>query len=81
MLVVHGAGRPSKILQDRYMGYITFKTRFSFKKHKKSGAHLMATEPACVKSGFWGKFMLLLGGNSVGDEDTLPYCNLRFDCC
>ena len=46
MVVVHGARRPSKILQDRYLAklmartrisfficYIAFKTRISFKKH------------------------------------------------
>ena len=46
MFVVHGASRPSKILQDRYLAelmarkrisvvicYIPFKTRISFKKH------------------------------------------------
>ena len=55
MLVVHGASRPSKILQDRYLAklmarrrisfaicYITFKTRISFEEHMKRGAHLLA---------------------------------------
>ena len=50
MLVVHGAGGPSKILEDRYLAklmahrwisysicYNTFKTRLSFKEHMKSG--------------------------------------------
>ena len=48
MLVVHGASRPLKVLQDRYLAkliacrwisfvicYIAFKTRIIFKKHMK----------------------------------------------
>ena len=40
MVVVHGSGRPSKILQDRYLArfvicLIAFKTRISFMKHMK----------------------------------------------
>ena len=55
MLMVHGACCPLKIWQDRYLAkliahrrisfaifYKTFKTRFSFKEHLKSGAHLLA---------------------------------------
>ena len=55
MLVVHGASRPSKILQDRYLAklmarrwisfvicYIAFKSRISFEEHMKMGAHLLA---------------------------------------
>ena len=55
MLVVHGASRLSKILQDIYLAklvahrsisfaicYITFKTRINFKEHMKRGAHLLA---------------------------------------
>ena len=86
MLVVNGACLTSKILQDRYLAklmarkrigfaicYITFKTRFSFKEHMKSGAHLLAPGPAGVKVGFMGEFILFLGGISVaGDEDTFP---------
>ena len=85
MLLVHGAGRPLEVLQDRYLAklmartrisfaicYITFKMRFSFKENIKSGAHLLVPKPAAVKSRFVGKFMLLLDGISVGDEDTFP---------
>ena len=85
MLVVHRAGRPSKILQDRYLAklmarrriifaicYITIKTKFSFKEHMKSGSHLLAPRTAGVKARFVEEFMLLLDGNSVGDEDTFP---------
>ena len=85
MLVVHGAGRPSKILQNRYLAklmacrrmsfaicYITFKTRISFKEHMKSGTHLLAPGPAGVEGRFMGEFMLLLDGISMGDEDTFP---------
>ena len=56
MLVIHGASRPSKILQDRYLAklmagrrisfaicYVTFKTRISFKEHMNRGAHLLAS--------------------------------------
>ena len=52
--------------------YITFKTRFSFKKHIKSGTNLLATGPAGVKGGFVWEFMLLLDGCSGGDEDSFP---------
>ena len=58
ILVVHGASRPSKILQYRYLAklmahrricfaicYITFKTRISFKEHMKRGAHMLAPVP------------------------------------
>ena len=73
MLVVHGASRPSKILQDRYLAklmarrrtsfaicYITFKTRIRFKEHLKKGAHLRAPGPASVEDGFVKDLMLLL---------------------
>ena len=66
MLVAHGAGCQSKILQDRYLARlkaggwiscficpITFKTRFSFKEHMKSSGHLLATGPGGV--GFVGE--------------------------
>ena len=52
--------------------YITFKTRFSFKEHMKSGDHLLAPGTAGVEGGFEGEFMLLLHGISVGDENTFP---------
>ena len=55
MLVIHGASRPFKILQDIYLAklmalrrisfairYITFKMRISFKEHMKRDAHLLA---------------------------------------
>ena len=64
MLVVHGASCPLKILQDRYLAklmarrrisfvicYIAFKTRISFKKHMKRGAHLLAPGPEDVEGG------------------------------
>ena len=73
MLVIHGASRPSKILQDIYLAklmarrrisfaicYITFKTRISFTEHMKRG----------VKGGFVREFMLLLDGISVGGQST-----------
>ena len=78
MLVVHGASRPLKILQDRYLAklmarrrisfvirYIAFKTRISFKKPMKRGAHLLAPGPEDVKGRFVREFMLLLDGISV----------------
>ena len=68
MLVAHGAGCQSEIQQDIYLARlkagrwiscvicpITFKTRFSFKEHMKSGGHLLATGPAGVKSRFVGE--------------------------
>ena len=83
MLVVHGASRPSKILQDRYLAklmassrisfvicYIAFKTRIVFKKHMKRGAHLLAPGPEDVKGGFVRDFMLLLDGISVVGQNT-----------
>ena len=83
MLVVHGASRLSKILQDKYLSklmargkisfvicYIAFKPRISFNKHMKRGAHLMAPEPEDVKVGFVREFMLLLVGISVGGQST-----------
>ena len=42
------------------------KTRISIKKRMKRGAHLLASRPADVESGFVRKFMLLLDGISVG---------------
>ena len=85
MLVVHGASRPSNILQDRYLAklmarrwiscavhYITFMTRFSFKELMKSGAYLLANGPAGVKVMIGWEFMLVLDISSVGDEDTFP---------
>ena len=69
MLVVHGASRPSKILQDRYLAklmarritsfaicYITLKTMISFKEHMKKGAHLLASGPASVEPQLEGQF-------------------------
>ena len=83
MLVVYEASRPSKILQDRYLAklmarrrtsfaiyYITFKTRISFKKHMKKGAHLLVPGPASVEVGFVRELMLLLDGLSVGGQRT-----------
>ena len=77
MVVVHGASRPSKILQDRYLAklmarrrisfvicYIAFKTRISFKKHMKRGAHLLAPGPEDVEGGLVREFMLLLDGTN-----------------
>ena len=96
MLMVHGAGRPSQIIQDRYLAslmawrwiscnncYITFNTKFSFKEHMKSGAHLLVTGTAGVNGGSMGEVMLLLGRSSVGEWQHIPckYCDLRFDCC
>ena len=46
--------------------YITFKTRFSFKEHMKSGANLLKNEPAGDKGRFFEEFMLLLDGRSGG---------------
>ena len=83
MLVIHGAGRPSKILQDIYQAklmarrrisfaicYITFKTRISFKEHMKRGAHLLTPGPAGVEGRFVREIMLLLDGTSVGGQIT-----------
>ena len=52
--------------------YIIFKTRFSFMEHIRNPAHLLAPEPAGVKGGSVGEFMLLLDGISVVDEETVP---------
>ena len=81
-MVVHEAGRPFKIMQDKYLAklmarrrisfvicYSSFKTRFSFNEHIKSGAHLLAPGPADVEGRFLREFMLMLDGISVGDED------------
>ena len=78
ILVVHGASRPSKILQDRHLAKlmarkrnsfaiccITFKTRIRFKENLKKSAHLLAHGPASVKGGFVREFVLLLEGISV----------------
>ena len=83
MLVIHGASRPSKILQDRYLAklmthrrisfaisYITFETRISFKEHMKRGADLLAPGPAGVEGRFLREIMLLLDGISVGGQST-----------
>ena len=83
MLVVHGASRPSEILQDRclaklmacrrisfFICYITFKTRISFKENMKRGAHLLQVGPAGVKGRFLREIMLLLDGISVGGQTT-----------
>ena len=80
MLIVHGASRKKKILQDRYLVkllahqrisfvicYITFKTRISFKEHLKRGAHLLAPG---VEGRFVRKIMLVLDGISVGGQST-----------
>ena len=94
--MVHGVGPLFKILQVRYLAnlmawrwiscnncYITFNTKFSFKEHMKSGAHLLVTGTAGVNGGFMGEVMLLLGRSSVGEWQHIPckYCDLRFDCC
>ena len=84
MLVVHGASRPLKILQDRYLAklmarrrisfgicYITFKTRISFKEHMKRIAYLLAPGPTCVEGRFVREFMLLPDGTIVGEQSTL----------
>ena len=66
MLVVHGPGRPSKILQDRYLaklmgrkkisfaiGYITLMMRFSFREQMDSA--LLICWPLDLQvSGLWG---------------------------
>ena len=83
MLVLPGASRSSKILQDRYLAklmerrrtsfsicYITFKTRISFKEHIKRGTHLLAPGPAGVEGRFVREIMLLLDGISVGGQST-----------
>ena len=72
--MVNGAGRPSNILKDTYLARLMAhkrKTRFSFKEHVKSGAHLLAPRPEGFKGWIVGEFMLLLDGISVGDEDTV----------
>ena len=38
--------------------YIAFKTRISFKKHMKRGAHLLAPGPEDVKGGFVREFIV-----------------------
>ena len=83
MLVVHGASRPSKILQVRYLAklmarrrisfvicYIAFKTRISFKKHMKRGAYLLAPGPSGVKGRFVREIILLVDGIPVGGQRT-----------
>ena len=82
-LLVHGASRPTKIMQDRYLAklmvhrrtsfaicYITLKTRISFREHMKKCAHLLAPEPLSVEGGFAREFMLLLDGISVRGQST-----------
>ena len=51
--------------------YITFKTRFIFKGHMKSGIHLPPTGPEGVDGIFGREFMLLL------DEDIF-YADMEF---
>ena len=81
MLVVHGASRPWKILQDIYLAknmagigisfvicHIAFKTRIGFQRHMKRGAHLLGPGPEDVKGGILREFMLLLDGISVWDK-------------
>ena len=83
MLVVHGASRLKKILQDRYLVkllahqrisfvicYITFKMRIRFKENMKRGAHLLAHGPAGVEGRFVREIMFLLDGISVGGQST-----------
>ena len=48
--------------------YIAFKTRISFKKHMKRGAHLLAPGPAGVKGRFVREIMLLMDGISKGGQ-------------
>ena len=48
--------------------YIAFKTRISFKKQMKRGAHLLAPGPEDIKGGFVREFMLLLVGIIVGEK-------------
>ena len=90
MMVVHGAGRPSKMLHDRYSArvrasrkiscatcYITFSIKYSFKEHmqkKHGGTQLLAPRPAGAEGGFAGEFMVVLDGRAGGDQDTLA-CN------
>ena len=78
MLVVHGASRPSKILQDRYLAklmalrwisfvicYIAFKTRISFKKHMQGVLicwHLDQKMPRAVCEGICA----VSGGDQCG---------------
>ena len=83
MLIVQGASRFQKILQDRYLVkllahqrinfvicYIIFKTRISFKEHLNWGDHQLAPGPAGVKDRFVRKIMLVLDGISVGGQST-----------
>ena len=83
ILVVHGASHPLEVLQDGYLTklvahrrlsfvicYIALKTRISFNRDMKRGAHLLAPGPEDVKSGFVRKFMLLLDVISVGGQNT-----------
>ena len=47
-----------------------FKTRISFEKHMKRGAHLLAPGPKDAKGGFVREFILLLDGISVEGQST-----------
>ena len=93
MLMVPGASRRSKILQDRFLAklmacsrisvviyYIAFMTRITFKKHMKRGAHLLAPGPEDVEGGFMREFMLLLDGISVGRQSTQEREGLLLSC-
>ena len=79
MLVVHGAGHPSKILQDRYLAklmvwrsisfansYTTFKTRFSIKEHIISSPHLLTPGPTGVVGGVSVVFHVVAGWDQCG---------------
>ena len=50
--------------------YIAFKTRISFKKHMKRGAHLLAPRPAGIEGRFVREIMLLQDGISVEGQGT-----------
>ena len=60
--------------------YIAFKTRISFKKRMKRGAHLLTPGLEDVKGGFVRQLMLLLDGISVGDKahkrERVDPCNV-----
>ena len=52
-----------------FICYITFKTRISFKKHMKRGAHLLTPGHEDVKGRFVRDFMYLLDGSVWGDKE------------
>ena len=79
MLVVPGAGGPSKILQDIYLAklmarrrisfavcYITFKTRFSFKEYVKSGFICWHLDLQVLRAGLWGNSYCCWMGSKLG---------------